>query len=95
MRKRIFQDKELFLSIINEKSFVNNFGQIKGTKLKNLPFEYRRMNTEGITEYLKMKQFYVFKTYSPETALSGGLTDIILENIKITGEFNKFLYDSI
>lgn len=95
MRKRIFQDKELFLSIINEKSFVNNFGQIKGTKLKNLPFEYRRMNTEGITEYLKMKQFYVFKTYSAETALSGDLTDIILENIKITGEFNKFLYDSI
>ncbi|MFA5011358.1 MAG: DUF2461 domain-containing protein [Ignavibacteria bacterium] len=95
MRKRIFQDKDLFLSIINEKNFFKHFGQINGDKLKNIPSEYKGKNTEGITDYLKMKQFYVFRNYSPETALSSDLADRILENIKITGEFNKFLYDSL
>lgn len=95
MRSRIYKEKELFLTIINEKNFVKNFGHVEGDKLRNLPAEYKSKDTEGITEFLKMKQYYVYKTWKPEAALSGELADLIVENIKITGEFNKFLYDSL
>ncbi|MFA7361136.1 MAG: DUF2461 domain-containing protein [Candidatus Kapaibacterium sp.] len=95
MRSRIYKEKDLFLSIIKEKNFLKYFGQVNGDKLKNIPSEYKGKDTEGITEYLKMKQFYVYRTYSPEKALSGELVDIILTNTKVTGEFNKFLYDSL
>ena len=39
-----------------------------------------------------MKQFYVFKSYKSEVVLNEKLADIIIENIKITYDFNKFLY---
>ena len=45
--------------------------------------------------FLKMKQFYVFKTYKPEIALTDGLQDLIINNVRITNNFNKFLFDSI
>ncbi len=95
MRNRICKEKDLFLSIINEKNFVKNFGQVNGDKLKKIPAEYKGKDTDGITEYLKMKQFYVYKSWKPVVALTGELTELIIDNIKITGEFNKFLYDSL
>lgn len=95
IRSRIYNDKDEFLSIIQDKNFKKNFGEVKGDKLQNIPSEYRNKEVTDISEFLKMKQFYVFRTYNPEVALTGDLTDIIIENIKITGEFNKFLYDSL
>jgi len=95
IRSRIFTDKDEFLSIIQERLFKKSFGEVKGDKLLKIPAEYRNKEVDGISEYLKMKQFYVFRTYDPEVALTGDLSDIIIENIKITGEFNKFLYDSL
>ncbi len=96
MRSRIYKESETFLSMVNEKSFRENFGEVQGERLKNVPAEYKgKEYDEEIEEYLKLKQFYVFRTYSPEIALSDELAEIIIENIKITGEFNKFLNDSV
>lgn len=95
IRSRIYRSKDEFLSIIQDKVFKKNFGKVIGEKLLNIPSEYRNKEVEGISEFLKMKQFYVFRTYKPEVSFSGELADIIIDNIKITGEFNKFLYDSL
>lgn len=95
IRCRIYKDKDEFLSIIQNSIFKKNFGEVKGDKLLKIPAEYRNKEIAGISEFLKMKQFYVFRTYNPEVSLSGDLADIIIENIKFTGEFNKFLYDSL
>lgn len=96
IRKRIYEDKDKFLEIINEKEFKKTFKQVTGDMLTKIPSEYRLKENNGFIEkYLKMKQFYVYKTYSPEIVLSSSLKDIITENVSITNNFNKFLFDSI
>lgn len=95
IRNRIYKESDEFLSIVQDKIFKKYFGKVIGEKLANIPSEYRDKEIDGISEFLKMKQFYVFRTYKPEISFSGELADIIIENIKITGEFNKFLYDSL
>lgn len=95
MRNRIFKEPDYFLSIVNEKNFVKCFGDVLGEKLANLPAEFRGKDiNEEIAEFLKLKQIYVFRTYKPEVALDNGLAEIIVEDIKMTGEFNKFLFDA-
>lgn len=97
LRRNIIRNEDRFLSIIHKKDFVKTFGKVNGDKLVNVPLEYRG-NTglkEETKELIKMKQMYVFKSYKPEVGLSDGLMDLIVNNIIITNEFNKFLFDSI
>jgi len=97
IRRNIIRNEDKFLSIINEKNFVKSFGKVNGESLVNVPLEYRNnLNLHDETKLiLKMKQIYVFKTYKPDICLNDELLNLIVKNISITNEFNKFLYDSI
>jgi hypothetical protein len=91
----VIRNEKKFLSIINKNDFLKTFGKVNGISLINEPKEYRVNLSKEISELIKMKQMYVFKTYSPEIGLSDELLNLILKNISISNEFNRFLYDSI
>jgi uncharacterized protein (TIGR02453 family) len=97
IRRNIIRNEDKFLSLIKRNDFIKLFGKVNGESLVNVPLEYRR-NPDLLNEtrdLIKMKQMYVFKTYSPQVGLSDELTDLILKNISVTNDFNKFLFDSI
>jgi uncharacterized protein (TIGR02453 family) len=97
LRRNIIRKEENFLSIIHKKEFVNTFGKVDGVKLVNIPPEYRgNLKLKDETkELIKMKQMYVYKSYPAETGLDEELMELVIKNISITNEFNKFLFDCI
>ncbi len=97
IRRNIIRNEDNFLSIIHKKDFVKTFGKVNGDSLVNVPLEYRSNLAllKETKDIIKMKQMYVYKTYSPEVGLNDSLTELILKNISITNDFNKFLFDSI
>lgn len=88
-----------FLQIINNKLFQKEFGKVQGESLIKLPKEYSSTNTniidERLSEFLKMKQFYVYKTYAVEVIFEPALVNIILNDLIVSLDFNKFLYKAI
>lgn len=96
IRNRIYNDEKHFMDIINDNKFKKTFSTIYGEKLLKVPAEFRSKGySENLESFLKMKQFYVYKTYSPDIVLSNELTELIIDNIRISNDFNKFLFESI
>jgi uncharacterized protein (TIGR02453 family) len=99
IRKRIFDDFDYFKKIISEKYFVKEYKKIYGDKLTNLPRGYDNLKydkkNETLIEFIKMKQYYVYKTYNPEVAFNPELVNIIVSNINLSYDFTKFLDDAI
>lgn len=97
IRRGIYSDFDRFRSIINDKQFVKYFGKVLGESLSKLPKGFENIsNINGdplLLKLLKMKQYYVFKEYNPDVVLSEDLSDIITENIKLSYDFTKYLYD--
>ena len=77
------------------KSFLNNFGSIKGESLSKLPKGFENpvqvASDPLLIKLLMMKQFYVFKEYNPDVILSEELPDLIVENIKLSYDFTEYL----
>jgi len=99
IRKRIESDFSSFKKIIADKKLIKEFGAICGEKLTNLPrgYEYLKSDKkyELLSELIKMKQYYFFKSYKPDLAMNPEFVNIITSNIKITYDFTKFLSESI
>lgn len=96
IRRRIYENQDEFLDIINEKEFRNKFGDVLGISLQKLPKEFSgRAVPDEIEKYLKMKQYYVYTTYDPETAFGPELIEQIMDDIRITHDFTKFLFKAI
>jgi uncharacterized protein (TIGR02453 family) len=96
IRRKIYENPEDFLEIAADKELVRNFGEIQGDSLKKIPKEFVNENIDDeLGRFLRMKQFYVFKTYDPEVTCSPELADIIVNDAQITNKFNKFLYKSV
>jgi len=91
----IYSEFEELKSIITTKSFLNNFGSIKGESLSKLPKGFENPGQVAsdplLIKLLMMKQFYVFKEYNPDVILSEELPDLIVENIKLSYNFTKYL----
>jgi uncharacterized protein (TIGR02453 family) len=99
IRKRIYDDFDYFKKIISNKNFIKEYGNICGEKLKNLPRGYDDLKigkkNELLVELMKMKQYYVFKTFKPDASFSPELINIIINQIKLSYDFTKFLNESI
>ena len=99
IRKAIVDDYKKFKGIIDDKVFKKEFGSVEGIKLSRLPkgFEnYNEMKYDKLLfEFLKMKQFYVYKTYKPSVVLSEEITEIIISGIKKSYKFTKFLHNAV
>ena len=99
IRKKIYNEFDEFVSIISKKDFIREYKKIEGESLTRLPKEYERIKSDNskklLKDFLKMKQYYVYKEYKPEIILDTGLIDIIKYNTILTYDFVKFLNESI
>ena len=99
IRSRIFSKFNKYRSIILKKEFTDNYGNVSGESLTKLPKGYENVDFSGsdklLPKSLMMKQFYVHKSFKPEIILNEKLTDVIIENIRRTYEFTKFLDDAV
>ncbi len=98
IRTAINDNFKIYKSIITEKDFVKSYGSVAGESLTKLPKGYDNIDINKaepeLIRSLKMKQFYVFKTYKPEVILNDKLADLITNNIKQTYNFTKFLHNA-
>lgn len=99
IRKRIYEEFEYFKKIITEKKFVTEYKKVCGDKLSKLPRGFENIKydkkSEILSELMKMKQFYIYKTYKPEVSFNPDLINLIIHNIKLMYNFTKFLNDAI
>ncbi|MFA5405283.1 MAG: DUF2461 domain-containing protein [Ignavibacteria bacterium] len=99
IRIYIYENFDYFKKIISIKSFAKEYIQVSGEKLSNLPRGYDRLKLESknnlLIELMKMKQFYVCKTYNPEVALNPELVNLITYNFNLMYDFTKFLNDAL
>ena len=96
IRAYIYKNFNPFKKIINERNFYSEFNEVCGDSLTNLPkvFQAERITDCELAGFLKMKQYYVFKEYPVEVIFEPDITGLILSNIRITYDFNKFLYEA-
>lgn len=98
IRKEIYSDFKNYKSIIKNKKFENTYGEVMGDALTKLPKGYENLNIEKedplLVSSIRMKQYYVSKTYEPELILTDKITDVIIDNIKLSYDFTKFLYNA-
>lgn len=95
IRNEILRNFDEYKSIITDKRFVKEYKNIEGEKLKRFPKGYeileKSRSEELLAESLKMKQYYVYKTYQPEVALKPDLTELITYHIGLMNPFMKFI----
>lgn len=99
IRKFILKNFDYFKKIISERNFAREYKEICGDKLKILPrgYDFLKLDkkNEPLIELMKMKQYYVYKTYKPEVAFDTEIISVIISSIKLTYNFTKFLNDAI
>jgi len=93
IRQEIDYNADLFRKIIDARSFVSAFGEIKGDKLKKAPKGYNPDNPE--IELLKFKDYLAYKIM-PNKVVTGKnyLTQLISE-MKVLQPFNNFLNEAV
>ncbi|MEO8447008.1 MAG: DUF2461 domain-containing protein [bacterium] len=99
IRAAINKNFKEYKSIVMNKKFVKAFGKVQGESLSKLPRGYENIVPEKsdplLAASLKLKQFYVFTTCKPDVVLDENLIDMIVDNIKLTYDFTKFLHLAI
>jgi uncharacterized protein (TIGR02453 family) len=88
IRKAIAIEVELE-EILENPDFKENFGEMKGEKLKNVPKEFEKDHPRG--ELLKYKQFLLMKNYSDKEVLSDDFVDKLLADYKLMLPFFHYM----
>lgn len=77
IRSHLAQDIEPLLSITNNPVFIKEFGELKGEKLKVKPKGYEKDHPN--IEWLKFKQYLVFKNFSDAEVMKADFHDKVLK----------------
>lgn len=88
-RQVIDHDASAFKQIIKTRSFIDNFGQIEGEKLKTAPQGYDRTHPE--INLLKLKQIVVIHYYSDNQVLSNDFPEQVIANCRAMRPFLEYL----
>ncbi len=75
IRKAIAEHSDEFLSILNNRQFKKQFGKLEGEKLQRIPKGYE--DTHPMAEWLKLKQFFVGKSFAESTCHKASLVDTV------------------
>jgi uncharacterized protein (TIGR02453 family) len=99
IRRYIFENFDEYESIVKEKKFRKRYGDVQGESLTKVPSEFHghpavEKNAE-LAKALKMKQYYVFETHEPGLVLDERISKIIVESVRLTYDFTKFLTEAI
>lgn len=101
IRAYIFNNFDEYKKITGNKTFIKNFGEVEGETLANLPKGFDKEIIDSIDKkdkllekILKMKQYYVFRNSSPDIILDERITDAIINDIKMTYDFTKYLHQA-
>lgn len=92
IREAISSDGEVFLKILNKKSF-KDFLELQGEKLMRVPQGFDKENPMG--NYLKFKQFTVFHPMSDDAVLDKNFVENTVKVLKEIHPFNQFLNQAI
>ena len=95
IRYKIYSEFDEYLSIIEDKNFKKLYGEVVGIKQARPSKDYAEVTDKKLEEILKMKQFYVFKSYKPELAFETSFVDLILQHAKVSHDFVKFLWEAM
>lgn len=93
MRKGISDDFEYFESLINDKEFKKEIGDLyrDDDVLKRVPNGFEKDNPAA--EYLRLKRFYALKVIPENQLIEKGLTDYIVSSYKLMQPVSRFLND--
>jgi len=89
LRQEILYNTEEFKNIINDKKFVNLFGQIEGDKLKRPPKDFPADFPE--IELLKFKSYVVLHPLTDNGIMSDSFINNMMEVFQAMQPLNKFL----
>jgi uncharacterized protein (TIGR02453 family) len=82
-----------FQSLISDKKFVKNFGEIRGEANKIIPKEFREAFEKE--PLIANKQFYFFKKYDAQSILESDLVDKFMADYKTAKPLMHFFSDSL
>lgn len=88
VREAIAKNPKPFEKLINEKGFLNKFGEIHGEKMKRIPKEFR--DAAESQPLLFNKGFYYFAKWEPEFILKDKLVDTLMDYFQAAGPLNAF-----
>ncbi len=88
IRQNIYDYTDSFLEIINDKKFINTFGEMWGDKLKTPPKGFPK-DFEHV-EILKHKSFVVSKAISDNQLLEKNIQTKIIDIFSVQYKFNSF-----
>jgi uncharacterized protein (TIGR02453 family) len=91
IREKIDEQGDKLLKIINNKEFMNFYGQLEGEKLKTAPKGFPR--DHPLIELLKMKSYLVTRMIPDKNVTSSDFFELILKGSKIMKPLNDFLND--
>jgi uncharacterized protein (TIGR02453 family) len=94
IRQEIDYNFDEFKAIINDKDFVENFGEeLRGDKLKTAPKGYQIDNPA--IEYLKFKGFITFTNFEPSLISDSSFLDFCVNKFKVLYPFHQFFNKAI
>lgn len=80
VRESLQQNPEAFLQIIEDRGFKKHFGELQGEKLKTNPRGV--LPNHEMIEFLRMKQFYVEKSFADEDVMKKDLPKKMAKEFK-------------
>ena len=97
IRVYLYKHFKEFIQILKDKNLRKEFGDVHGESLTKLPKEFatEKITDEILSAFLKMKQYYVYKTYPVDVIYEPTLMNLILTDISTSLDFNKFFYKAI
>ena len=93
IREAIAANPKKFKSIISNKKFVENFGEIQGEKNKRIPKEFREAAEKQ--PLIFNKGFYCYKILDEEVILQDDLPNVLMDLYKIVRPLNNFLAEAM
>lgn len=93
VRKGIYDDFEHFASLINEKQFKKEIGDLykDDDMLKRVPNGFDKDHPAA--EYMKLKHFYALKVIPEKKLTDKGLLDYIISSYELMQPLSRFLND--
>lgn len=93
IRQHIQNNLSTFNNIINNKDFVEKFGNIKGDKNVRIPKEFKE--TAEQQALIANKQFYFMAELAPDNVVREDLVSFIVSYFKAGQPLNDFLQEAI